>query len=112
LLYNNLKRCRIEKCEGLSGEEEAITAIVVAFDGDDCIVSTTTPLTLEELEKMVGSQVIYEDFRGDLWYGVVTGLYEGDTLRVRFSEEAISQGGPSGLGQGSLVKITPLKSGT
>jgi hypothetical protein len=112
LLYNNLKRCRIENCEGVSGEEEAITAIVVAFDGDDCIVSTTTPLTSEELEKMVGSQVIYEDFRGDLWYGVVTGLYEGDTLRVRFSEEAISQGGPSGLGQGSLVKITPLKSGT
>ncbi len=112
MLYNNLKRYRIKDGDGLSEEEETITAIVVAFDGDDCVVSTTTPLTSEELEKMVGSQVIYEDFRGDLWYGVVTGLYEGDTLRVRFSEEAISQGGPSGLGQGSLVKIMPQKSAT
>jgi len=112
LLYNNLKRYLIRNGDELSEEEEAITAIVVAFDGDDCVVSTTTPLASEELEKMVGRQVIYEDFRGDLWYGVVTGLYEGDTLRVRFSEEAISQGGPSGLGQGSLVKIMPQKSGT
>ena len=89
-------------------EEEPVTAIVVAFDGDDCIVSTTSPLGSDELEKMVGCQVIYEDFRGDLWYGTVVGLYEGDTLRVRFSEEAISQGGPSGLGQGSLVKIVRI----
>ncbi len=88
-------------------EEENITAIVVAFDGDDCIVNPTSPLDTARLEKFVGCEVLYEDFRGDVWKGVVVGIYEGDTLRVRFSEEAISQGGPSGLGQGSLVTILP-----
>jgi len=90
-------------------EEETLTAIVVAFDGDDCIVSTTTPLDPAVLEKLVGCEVLYEDFKGDLWHGVVVGIYEGDTLRVRFSEDAISQGGPSGLGQGSMVTIMPRK---
>ncbi|MEM2333286.1 MAG: hypothetical protein QXU87_00855 [Candidatus Caldarchaeum sp.] len=92
----------------MSGEE-TITAIVVAFDGDDCIVSTTSPMSSDELEKLVGCEVLYEDFRGDIWRGIVVGLYEGDTLRVKFSEEAISQGGPSGLGQGSMVTIMPRK---
>jgi len=86
-------------------EEEELSAIVVAFDGDDCIVSTTTPIDSSELRKLVGCEVFYEDFRGEIWRGTVVDLFEGDTLRVRFSEEAISQGGPSGLGQGSLVKI-------
>ncbi len=90
-------------------EEENITAIVVAFDGDDCIVSPTSPLDAAKLEKLVGCEVLYEDFRGDVWKGVVVGVYEEDTLRVRFSEEVISQGGPSGLGQGSLVTISPKK---
>lgn len=90
-------------------EEEEISAIVVAFEGDDCVVSTTSPVNLELLEKLVGCEVLYEDFKGDLWKGTVIGLYENETLIVRFSEEAISQGGPSGLGQGSLVKIIPRK---
>ncbi|MEM1943021.1 MAG: hypothetical protein QXO30_07005 [Candidatus Caldarchaeum sp.] len=90
-------------------EEEEVSAIVVAFDGDDCIVSPTSPLESTVLQKLVGSKVIYEDFKGDLWEGVVTGVYEADNLVVRFSEEAISQGGPSGLGQGSLVKIYPSR---
>lgn len=89
--------------------EEEISAIVVAFDGDDCIVSTTSPLDVNELEKLVGCEVLYEDFKGVLWKGRVTGLFENESLVVRFSEEAISQGGPSGLGQGSLVKIIPVR---
>lgn len=93
----------------MSGEEY-LTAIVVAFEEDDCIVSTTTPLDTAQLEGLVGCEVQYEDFKGDIWRGVVVGVYEGDTLRVRFSEEAISQGGPSGLGQGSMVTIMPKKS--
>ncbi|MEM1948526.1 MAG: hypothetical protein QXY84_00675 [Candidatus Caldarchaeum sp.] len=87
--------------------EEEIPAVVVAFEGDDHIVSTTTPLDTTELEKLVGCEVLYEDFKGILWKGLVTGLFENESLVVRFSEEAISQGGPSGLGQGSLVKIIP-----
>ncbi|MCS7138293.1 MAG: hypothetical protein NZ941_08015 [Candidatus Caldarchaeum sp.] len=90
-------------------EEEGISAIVVAFEGDDCIVSTTSPVDASQLQKLVGCEVLYEDFKGDLWKGTVVGLYEDETLIVRFSEEAISQGGPSGLGQGSLVKIMPKK---
>jgi len=90
-------------------EEEEVSAIVVAFDGDDCIVSTTSPMDRKELETLVGCEVLYEDFKGEIWQGVVTDLHEDDTLRVRFSEEAISQGGPSGLGQGSMVKITRKK---
>ncbi|MEM0442723.1 MAG: hypothetical protein QXS57_03120 [Candidatus Caldarchaeum sp.] len=90
-------------------EEEEVSAIVVAFDGDDCIVSPTSPLEPTLLQKLLGSKVLYEDFKGDLWEGVVTDVYGVDNLVVRFSEEAISQGGPSGLGQGSLVKIIPSR---
>ncbi|MCS6784536.1 MAG: hypothetical protein NZ581_05010 [Candidatus Caldarchaeum sp.] len=89
--------------------EEEITAVVVAFAGDDCVVSTTTPVDASELSKLVGCEVLYEDFKGDLWKGTVIDVYEGETLLVRFSGEAISQGGPSGLGQGSLVKILITK---
>ncbi|MDJ0269110.1 MAG: hypothetical protein NXY59_00905 [Aigarchaeota archaeon] len=95
----------------MSGEEEeseAIDAIVVAFDeNDNCIVSPTQPLSDEELSTLVGSEAEYEDFKGVKWYGKVVEARE-EGLVVRFSEEAMSQGGPSGLGQGSLVRI-PLK---
>ncbi|MDW8360726.1 MAG: hypothetical protein RMK31_09145 [Candidatus Caldarchaeum sp.] len=91
----------------MSEEAESISAVVVAFDGDDCVVSTTSPLDSAVLKNLVGCEVLYEDFKGDIWKGVVVDMYEDETLRVRFSEEAISQGGPSGLGQGSLVKIVP-----
>ncbi|MCS7129072.1 MAG: hypothetical protein NZ919_00310 [Candidatus Caldarchaeum sp.] len=93
----------------MNDEEESISAIVVAFDGDDCVVSTTSPLESSVLKNLVGCEVLYEDFKGDLWKGLVVDMYQDETLRVRFSEEAISQGGPSGLGQGSLVRIVPKK---
>lgn len=54
----------------------------------------------------MGRDVFYEDFKGVVWRGKIVDIYGDDTLKVRFQSEAISEGGPSGLGQGSLVKIS------
>ncbi|MEM1944990.1 MAG: hypothetical protein QW756_05275 [Nitrososphaerota archaeon] len=86
-------------------ESEFLDAVVIGFEDDDCVVSVTSGLGNLDVGDLVGREVFYEDFKGVVWKGRVVDIYEDDTLRVRFQSEAISEGGPSGLGQGSLVKI-------
>ncbi|HIQ30387.1 MAG TPA: hypothetical protein EYH45_07490 [Candidatus Caldiarchaeum subterraneum] len=95
----------------MSGEEDndVIDLIVVGFEGDDCLVSPTAPLSPEEMQKLVGKDVEYEDFKGVVWKGTALELVDNEILRVRFEEAALSEGGPSGLGQGSLVRIKKPK---
>ena len=96
----------------MSGDEEEVNAIdmiVVGFEEDDCIVSPTSPLSSEELESLVGKDVEYEDFKGVIWRGKVVEIRGEDMLLVRFDKEALSEGGPSGLGQGSLVRVVLKK---
>ncbi len=86
-------------------EVEFLDAVVIGFENDDCIVSVTGILGDFDMKELVGRDVFYEDFKGVVWKGKVVDVYEGENLLVRFQTEAISEGGPSGLGQGSLVKI-------
>jgi len=85
-------------------EAEGLDAIVVGFEDEYCVVSPTKNLTPEEMQRLVGRAVFYEDFRGVVWQGRILELRE-DTFLVMFEGAALSDGGPSGLGQGSLVRI-------
>lgn len=82
-------------------EQDSIDVIVVGFEEDDCLVSPTQPLSDEDMAKLVGRPVSFEDFKGKLWHGRVAERRE-DYLFVKFDQL------PDGLGQGSLVRI-PLK---
>jgi ribosomal protein L35AE/L33A len=96
----------VKAMHGMTEDEmEFLDAVVIGFENDDCIVSVTGSLGNIDLRELVGRDVFYEDFKGVVWKGRVVDVYEGDNLLVRFQTEAISEGGPSGLGQGSLVKI-------
>jgi len=90
-------------------EGEELDFIVVGFEDEDCIVSPTSPIEPEKLSSLMDREVEYEDFKGVIWKGKVVEVVGEDMLRVRFSQSAISEGGPSGLGQGSLVRIKTKK---
>jgi len=87
--------------------EEYIDFIVIGFDENERIlVSPTSGSGVEVLERMVGCEVRYEDYRSVIWRGRVVEA-TGDVLVVVFGEEAGEEGIPPGLGQGSLVRIAP-----
>ncbi len=87
--------------------EEYIDFIVIGFDENERIlVSPTSGSGVLDLERMVGCEVLYEDYRSVVWKGRVVEA-SGDVLVVVFGQEAGEEGVPPGLGQGSLVRISP-----
>jgi len=87
------------------GARDLLDAIVIGFDDEDRILATlTAPMSNDEIKVLKGCRVTYEDFKGVVWEGRVIDVQE-DALIIEFSRSALSEGGPSGLGQGSLLRI-------
>ncbi len=89
----------------MSEEREPIDAIVVGFDEQDRVLAQPTSSSGEtDLSSMVGKEVVYLDYNGNPWKGVVKEAM-GDVLVIEF--EALSAGQEiPGLGQGSLLRIS------
>lgn len=85
--------------------QNTIDAIVVGFDEEERVLAQPTAQTaFDDITALINHEVTYEDFKGVVWRGRVIDAM-GDVLVVEFEASAISTGGPSGLGQGSLIKV-------
>lgn len=85
--------------------DEMIDAIVIGFDDEERVLAQpTAQFSVDDLSSLINHVVEYEDFKGIVWKGKVLDVVE-NVLVIEFERSAISQGGPSGLGQGSLVRI-------
>lgn len=89
----------------MSEEREPVDAIVVGFDEHDRVLAQPTSSSGgTELSEMLGKEVVYLDYNGNPWRGVVREVLE-DVLVIEF--EAMREGQEiPGLGQGSLVRIS------
>jgi hypothetical protein len=88
----------------MSEEREPIDAIVVGFDEQDRVLAQPTSSVGADPSSLVGKEVVYLDYNGNPWKGVVREAME-DVLVIEFEAMRTGQEIP-GLGQGSLVRIS------
>jgi hypothetical protein len=88
----------------MSEEREPIDAIVVGFDEQDRVLAQPTSSGTADPMSLVGKEVVYLDYNGNPWKGVVREAME-DVLVIEFEAMRAGQEIP-GLGQGSLVRIS------
>ncbi len=84
---------------------EDIDLIVVGFDEKNRVVaSPTSSLGSLQLSSIKGLEARYEDYNGTIWIGSVTEVI-GDAAIIEFEKMRMGVW-PTGLGLGSLIRVT------
>jgi len=73
-----------------------VTAMLISFESNGILI---VPLEKIDLKSMIGKKVRYQDYKNQVWWGIIKDVIDNEYLLVEFEKE------PEGLAVGIDLEI-------